>query len=149
MKTARPPQRGFTLIELLVVLAIVAMLLTIAVPRYFASLDNARDTALHKSLSVMRGAIDQYKADLGKYPDNLQELVNARYLRSLPVDPVTGAANQWIPEPAPDSSGMRDVHSGAPGMARDGRCGRRRRSASPGRLGRRAAVRCTRRIGSR
>ena len=118
--SARTPHRGFTLIELLVVLAIVAMLLTIAVPRYFASLDNARDTALRKSLSVMRGAIDQYKADLGKYPDNLQELVNARYLRSLPADPVTGAADQWIPEPAPDSGGMRDVHSGAPGNGQDG-----------------------------
>ena len=118
---ARKPRRGFTLIELLVVLAIIAMLLTIAVPRYFASLDNARDTALRKSLSVMRSAIDQYNADLGKYPGTLQELVTARYLRSLPVDPVTGSADQWIPEMAPDSGGgMRDVHSGAPGNGQDG-----------------------------
>ena len=117
---ARKPHRGFTLIELLVVLAIVAMLLTIAVPRYFASLDNARDTALRKSLSVLRSASDQYNADLGPSPGTLPELVTARYLRSLPVDPVTGAADQWVPEMAPDSGGMRDVHSGAPGNGLDG-----------------------------
>ena len=120
MNTRARPMRGFTLIELLVVLAIVAMLLTVAVPRYFASLENAREAALQKSLSVVRGAIDQYHADLGKYPDNLQELVNARYLRSLPVDPVSGASDQWVLESAPDSGGLRDIHSGAPGNARDG-----------------------------
>ena len=120
MKAKRPSHRGFTLIELLVVLAIVATLLTIAVPRYFASLDNAKETALRKSLSVMRIAIDQYQADLGKYPESLQELVSARYLRSVPVDPVSGTADQWQSESAPESGGVRDVHSGAAGNARDG-----------------------------
>lgn len=112
--------RGFTLIELLVVLAIVAMLLTIAVPRYFSSMDNARETSLRQNLAVMRGAIDQYNGDLGRYPGSLQDLVSARYLRSIPPDPITGATDQWATEADTVRGGVRDVRSGAPGAARDG-----------------------------
>lgn len=114
--------RGFTLIELLVVLAIVAMLLTIAVPQYFTSLENARETSLRQNLAVMRRAIDQYHGDRGRYPDTLQELVTARYLRSIPPDPITGAADQWVAEAGGEGgpAGVRDVRSGAPGNARDG-----------------------------
>jgi type II secretion system protein G len=114
--------KGFTLIELLVVLAIIASLLTIAVPSYFASLENSKETALRQSLSVMRDAIDHYRGDVGKYPDNLQELVTKRYLRSMPSDPITGLADAWVVE-GPGESGMggvRDVKSGAPGNGRDG-----------------------------
>lgn len=118
---ARRPT-GFTLIELLIVLAIIATLLTIAVPGYFNSLDNARETALRKSLSVMRAAIDQYHGDLGRYPDSLNDLVNARYLRSVPADPITGAADQWVLESSAEAgqSGLSDVRSGAPGSGKDG-----------------------------
>ena len=114
--------RGFTLIELLVVMAIVGMLLAIAVPQYFTSLDNARETSLRQNLAVMRRAIDQYHGDRGRYPENLQELVAARYLRSIPPDPITGAADQWVAEGASEAAvaGVRDVRSGAPGNARDG-----------------------------
>jgi general secretion pathway protein G len=113
---------GFTLIELLVVLAIVASLLTIAVPSYFASLENSKETALRQSLSVMRDAIDHYHGDLGKYPDSLQELVVKRYLRSVPSDPISGLADNWIVEGPTESGagGVRDVKSGAPGNGRDG-----------------------------
>jgi general secretion pathway protein G len=116
-------RRGFTLIELLVVLAIVGTLLAIAVPSYFMSLDNARETALRKDLSVLRAAIDQYQGDRGKYPESLQELVTARYLRAIPADPITGASDQWVLEVAGtegSASGVRDVKSGAPGNGRDG-----------------------------
>ena len=120
-RTAR--QGGFTLIELLIVLAIVGTLLVIAVPSYFGSLDNAKDTALRQSLSVMRTAIDHYKGDTGKYPESLQELVNAKYLRSIPADPITGATDAWQLETGGEAgqpSGVKDVHSGAPGNGKDG-----------------------------
>jgi general secretion pathway protein G len=114
--------KGFTLIELLVVLAIVASLLTIAVPSYFASLENSKETALRQSLSVMRDAIDHYHADLGKYPDSLQDLVTKRYLRGVPSDPITGLSDNWLVEGPGDSGkgAVRDVKSGAPGSGRDG-----------------------------
>jgi general secretion pathway protein G len=122
MKRNRRPQDAFTLIELLVVLAIIASLLTIAVPSYFASLENSKETALRQSLSVMRSAIDHYRGDVGKYPDSLQELVTRRYLRNIPSDPITGLADNWIIEAPTDTGtgGLRDIKSGAPGNGRDG-----------------------------
>ena len=89
-----PPalRRGFTLIELLVVMAIIATLLSIAAPRYFGQVDTAREKALLQSLEVMRDSIDKFRADTGKYPATLTELVEKRYLRKLPVDPITESA---------------------------------------------------------
>lgn len=115
---------GFTLIELLVVMAIIGLLLGIAAPRYLASVERAREAALRSSLAVMRQAIDQFAADRGRYPDDLDELVRERYLRSLPEDPLTGSRASWVPLlPPPDSllgGGLADVRSGAAGHARNG-----------------------------
>lgn len=113
---------GFTLIELLVVLAIIATLLAIATPRYFANLDRAREAALHESLYVMRDAIDKYHADTGVYPDSLDDLVDKRYLRKLPPDPLTDSAETWqtVPPPAGQAGRVYDIHSGAPGEDRNG-----------------------------
>ena len=115
--------RGFTLIELLIVLAILGTLLSIAVPSYFASLDNAKETSLKQSLSVMRTAIDHYKGDQGKFPETLQTLVEQKYLRSIPPDPITGASDTWQVETGSEAgqpSGVKDVHSGAQGNGKDG-----------------------------
>ena len=115
---------GFTLIELIVVMAIVALLVSIAAPRYLHSVDRAREASLRSSLQVMRHAIDQFAADRGRYPESLQELVDARYLRQLPEDPLTQRADSWVAlAPAPDSvlsGAVWDVRSGAAGRARDG-----------------------------
>ncbi len=120
-----PPalRRGFTLIELLVVMAIIATLLSIAAPRYFGQVDSAREKALAQSLEVMRDAIDKFRADTGKYPATLTELVEKRYLRKLPVDPITESTETWeiVPPPDPAESGVWDVRSGARGSGRDGR----------------------------
>lgn len=115
-------KRGFTLIELMVVMAIVALLLSLAVPRYFHRVDNARETILKQDLAVMRDAIDKYHGDRGRYPDSLEALVGARYLRSVPVDPITERADSWqIVAPPGDAAGaMYDIHSGAPGKGREG-----------------------------
>ncbi|GCL62906.1 type II secretion system protein [Pseudaquabacterium pictum] len=116
--------RGFTLIELIVVMAIVALLVSIAAPRYLQSLDRAREASLRSSLQVLRHAIDQFAADRGRYPDSLDELVQARYLRALPEEPISGQRDRWVTlSPAPDSTvpgQVWDVRSGAAGRARDG-----------------------------
>ncbi|HZS58223.1 MAG TPA: prepilin-type N-terminal cleavage/methylation domain-containing protein [Gemmatimonadaceae bacterium] len=119
LRTGRP---GFTLIELLVVLAIIALLLTIALPRYFGSLDRSKETVLREDLHQMRGAIDKYYGDRGKYPENLDALVSEKYLRSVPVDPITEKKDTWVvvPPQDPQKGGMYDVKSGAPGQASDG-----------------------------
>jgi prepilin-type N-terminal cleavage/methylation domain-containing protein len=113
---------GFTLIELLVVLSIIATLLAIAVPRYFGSLEKSQETALRQSLSVMREALDHHYGDTGSYPDALQTLVDKRYLRSIPVDPITERGDTWVVLPPPDgvTGAVGDVRSGAPGRGRDG-----------------------------
>ena len=116
-------RNAFSLVELLVVMAIIATLLSIAAPRYFGQVDVAREKALLQSLEVMRDAIDKFRADTGKYPATLGELVEKRYLRKLPVDPITESAETWTVVPPPDlsESGVWDVRSGARGSGRDGR----------------------------
>jgi len=103
-------------------MAIIALLLAIALPRYFNHLEKSRETILKQDLAVMRDAIDKYHGDRGRYPDSLDELVSARYLRSLPVDPITERPDTWqILAPSGDEAGaVYDVRSGAPGNARDG-----------------------------
>jgi general secretion pathway protein G len=113
---------GFTLIELLIVMAIIGTLLSIAVPRYFRTLERARETVLKQDLSILREAIDKHYADLNEYPDTLPALVEKRYVRSVPVDPFTKLADTWtlIPSDDPDHAGIRDIHSGAAESAADG-----------------------------
>jgi len=114
--------RGFTLIELLIVMAIIGTLLTIAVPRYFHTLQRARETVLRQDLAILREAIDKYYSDLGKYPEALPDLAEKRYVRSVPVDPFTRLADSWtaVQSEDPDHPGIRDVHSGAAESATDG-----------------------------
>ena len=113
---------GFTLIELLVVMSIIGVLLTIAVPRYFRTVQKSKETVLKHDLSVIRESIDKYYADLGQYPDALPALVDKRYIRSVPVDPFTKSADSWlmIASEDPDHPGVRDLHSGSPDIASDG-----------------------------
>ncbi len=113
---------AFTLIEVLVSLAIVAAILTLAAPRYFANVDKAKEVVLREDLFVLRDAIDKYFADKNKYPDALDDLVKQKYLRSIPVDPFTLSANSWIVIPPDDATlgAVYNVHSSAPNRARDG-----------------------------
>jgi general secretion pathway protein G len=115
-------RRGFTLIELLVVMAIIAMLLTIAVPRYVRSLQRSREAVLRQDLFALRESIDRFYGDTGRYPPTLAELVERRYLRSIPIDPIARAADKWIlvSSEDPEDGGIKDVHSGAEGAGEDG-----------------------------
>jgi general secretion pathway protein G len=113
---------GFTLIELLVVMTIIGVLLTIAVPRYFRTVERSKETVLRHDLAVVRESIDKHYADLGQYPDTLLALVDKHYIRSVPIDPFTKSAETWlmIASEDPDHPGVRDIHSGSPDTASDG-----------------------------
>jgi len=113
---------GFTLIELLVVLAIIATLLLLAVPRYFGSVDRSKEAVLKENLYQMRDAIGKYYADKGKYPESVESLATEKYLRRVPLDPVTESATTWVAVPPedPQEGGVFDVESGAQGKATDG-----------------------------
>jgi general secretion pathway protein G len=114
-------QRGFTLMELMVVMAIIASLLTLAMPRYFNSVERSKEAVLRQDLSIMRDAIDKFFADRGRYPATLEELAQKRYLRSIPVDPITDSSDTWIVVAPPDAeAGVYDVRSGAPGQSLGG-----------------------------
>jgi general secretion pathway protein G len=114
--------RGFTLIELLVVMAIIGTLLALAVPRYFRTVERARETVLRHDLSTLREAIDKYYSDLNQYPDTLQALADKRYVRAVPVDPFTKLADSWVlvASDDPDHPGIKDLRSGAEAAAADG-----------------------------
>jgi general secretion pathway protein G len=122
MGAARRRTIGFTLIEVLVVMAILATLLRIAAPKYFDSLDRAKEAALRTDLRMLREAIDKHRADTGRLPASLESLAQARYLQAVPIDPITDRAASWVVVPSADVSmpGVSDVRSGAPGTARDG-----------------------------
>lgn len=105
---------GFTLIELALVLALVALLLTIAVPRYFHTIDHGKLSVQRQNVAMLRDAIDKFHGDQGRYPDNLDELVQKKYLRQVPIDPVTERAD-WTVVPPQDTlqGGVFDVRSAA------------------------------------
>ena len=119
-----PPRRAaaFTLIELMVVLAIIATLLMLAVPRYYSSVDKSKEAVLKENLYQMRDAIGKYYADKGKYPESVEALAADKYLRRVPLDPVTDSAATWVAVPPedPQKGGVFDVKSGAEGKATDG-----------------------------
>ena len=118
----RTHENGFTLIELLVVMAVLATLLTLALPRYFTGLERSREAVLRQDLAVLRDTLEKFYGDTGRYPSSLEDLVSAKYLRSLPRDPITGSAatGVGVPPADPELGGIADVHSGADGEASDG-----------------------------
>lgn len=114
--------RAFTLIELLVTMTIIALLLAIAVPRYFNRVDAAKETVLKEDLHQMREAIDKFYGDTNRYPESLDELVTKKYLRALPPDPITDSTKTWVvvPPTDPTKGKVFDVKSGAEGKGKDG-----------------------------
>jgi general secretion pathway protein G len=101
---------GFTLIEMLVVMTLIAMLLTLAVPRFFGSIDAGKLTVQRQNAATIRDAIDKFSADIGRYPESLDELVSRHYLRQVPVDPIAEAAT-WtvVPPPDPTQGNVYDI----------------------------------------
>ena len=119
-------EMGFTLIELMIVISIIAILLGVAVSNYQQSLKHAHESVLKQDLFALRSSIDQYTMDKAKAPQSLDELVEAKYLHSIPKDPITGQAD-WVPVQddslmSADQSepGISDVHSASQATASDG-----------------------------
>jgi general secretion pathway protein G len=118
---------GFTLIELLVVMSLLVVLAAIGMAAHSSSVQRGREAVLKQDLFHLRDAIDQHYADKGKYPQTLQDLVTAGYLRRIPVDPTTESADTWqviMSEPDPnnpaDEPGVYDVRSGSERLGIDG-----------------------------
>jgi len=119
-------ERGFSLLELMIAMFILIILLSVALPTYQRSVQYAKETVLKENLWQMRKAIDQYASDKGKYPPSIDALVEAKYLREMPVDPILERA-EWEPvmgeDPLnPDSGdGLKDVKSIAEGQDSEGK----------------------------
>jgi general secretion pathway protein G len=122
-------KNGFTLIEMLIVFALIGILVGLGLPQYKYATKRARESVLKENLFQMRTLIDQYYADKGKYPYSLQALVDEKYLRAIPIDPITGSSETWIEVPEILSEedlilavepGIADVISGSEQKAIDG-----------------------------
>jgi general secretion pathway protein G len=127
MRVRKPGEGGFTLVELMIVMAIIMILATIAIPIYVRTLQRAKEATLREDLHTMRTAIDSYTVDKEKAPDTLDDLVQAGYLKSIPVDPITSSSETWITGMSDTMTdinetqgGMDDVHSGSQALASDG-----------------------------
>jgi general secretion pathway protein G len=124
-KAPRHSPRGFTLLELMIVMAIMGILITIAQPNLKQSIVRAREAVLREDLYQIRDALDQYYADNGKYPAQLADLINQSektksYLRGIPKDPFTGAADWITIALESEEGGVFDVHSSSPLVGTDG-----------------------------
>jgi general secretion pathway protein G len=123
----RRNEDGFTLFELMIVMAIIAILVSVAVPSYVNAVKHGREAALRQDLWVMRQAIDSYTVDKEKAPQSLDDLVQSGYLKQMPVDPMTGRDDTWMPDSSDTlmdvdetAGGINNVHSGSQGIATDG-----------------------------
>jgi general secretion pathway protein G len=103
-------------------MAIIGTLLTLAVPRYFRSVQRSREAVLLQDLATLRESIDKFYGDTGHYPPSLAALVEKRYLRGIPVDPIARTADKWVVVNSdnPDDNGVKDVKSGAEGSGENG-----------------------------
>lgn len=112
--------RGFTIVELLVVLSVIALLLSIVTPRYLNKVEEGKEVALKQNLSVIRRSIDQYYSDQGIYPDRLNQLVEKRYLREIPIDPIA-ESKDWTIIKEKQVGGIYDIKSSSQQIGRDNR----------------------------
>lgn len=126
-RSRRGGEGGFTLIELIIVMTIIGLLTAIAIPSYLTSVKKAREAVLREDLHTLRGAIDSYTVDKEKAPQSLDDLVQAGYIKAIPVDPMTNKSDTWITSQSDTltninetQGGIDDVHSGSESLASTG-----------------------------
>jgi general secretion pathway protein G len=124
----RDGESGFTLMELMIVMMIIGILSAIAAPIFMRTVNKAREAVLKEDLQTMRHAIDSYTIDKEKAPQSLEDLVQAGYLKAIPLDPMTNRTDTWIVGQSESLSsayettegGIDDVHSGAQAVSSEG-----------------------------
>jgi general secretion pathway protein G len=127
LSSKRTQDAGFTLVELMIVMAIIAILMMVAVPRFAAAVRMAREAVLKEDLFTIRGAIDSYTMDKQKAPQSLDDLVQEGYLKAIPEDPMTKSKDTWVTDSGDSlhsvdqtDPGIDDVHSGSQESGSDG-----------------------------
>ncbi|MBI4752095.1 MAG: prepilin-type N-terminal cleavage/methylation domain-containing protein [Acidobacteria bacterium] len=124
--STRGRARGFTLLELTITISLMMILAAIAVPVYQSLILRAKETVLHDTLFKLRDSIDKYTNHKEAAPSTLQDLVTAKYIREVPIDPITGRNDTWTVKLEEEASsrdgkiGIRDVFSGAEGTSTEG-----------------------------
>src|SRR5207237_7541761 len=115
----RSRNRGFTLIELMIVISLILILVSISIPAYNTSILRAKESVLMQNLFTLRSLISQYTLDKQKAPQALEDLVQAGYIKQIPIDPFTGKNDSWTVDQEDYSlsvdqqeTGITDVHSG-------------------------------------
>lgn len=122
-RTHRNTHKGYSLIELMIVVAIIGILAALAVPSFQQSAVKAREAALKQNLQTIRTVLDQHYADREIYPPSLETLVEAGYLRQVPMDPFTESVDAWViefEENPDEEGGIFDVHSGSDAVSTNG-----------------------------
>ena len=118
--TRRGRSRGFTLIELMIVISLILILVSISIPAYNQSILRAKESVLLQNLFTLRSLISQYTLDKQKAPQSLEDLVQAGYIKQIPIDPFTGKNDTWTVDQEDytlsvdqQETGITDVHSGS------------------------------------
>jgi general secretion pathway protein G len=116
----RNRNQGFTLIELMIVISLILILVSISIPAYNQSILRAKESVLLQNLFTLRSLISQYTLDKQKAPQSLEDLVQAQYIKQIPIDPFTGKNDSWTVDQEDYSlsvdqqeTGITDVHSGS------------------------------------
>jgi len=119
--------RGFTLIELMIVISVMLILMSFAIPAYNQSVLRAKESVLRQNLFTLRSLISQYTLDKQKAPQSLDDLVQAGYIKQIPMDPMTAKSDTWTVDQEDtllsvdqQDTGISDVHSGASQVSSDG-----------------------------
>ncbi len=127
MRGRKRGESGFTLVELMIVMTIIGMLAAIAIPSYMRTVQKAKEAVLKEDLHTMRTAIDSYTVDKEKAPQGLDDLVQAGYLKAIPIDPMTSRNDTWMTGKSDTltdinetQGGIDDVHSGSQALASEG-----------------------------
>jgi general secretion pathway protein G len=114
---------GFTFIELLLVLAIMSLLASVVTAVAAQKIRQSKESALKEDLYILRKSVDDFYADTGKYPQQLRDLTDKRYMRAIPQDPFTESAVTWqvvLSREVGQENGIEDVHSGSEDKSDDG-----------------------------